>query len=116
MPLPVIDPSRLTTLRSDYGEDVTGELVADFARLGAQSGKRLSQAAADGDATEWREAAHELRGSARTMGLVRLAGLCQEIEAACADGRREKARRMTRELDGCFLEAVAALEKEGSVK
>ena len=116
MPLPVIDASRLATLRSEYGADVTGELIADFARIGAESGKRLTQAAADGDATEWREAAHELRGSARTMGLERLAGLCQGIEAACADGRRADALQMTQELDGCFLEAVAALEKEGSVE
>ncbi|MDP6573841.1 MAG: Hpt domain-containing protein [Rhodospirillales bacterium] len=116
MPLPVIDASRLATLRSDYGEDVTGELVADFARTGTELGKRLNQAAADGDAAELNETAHELRGGARTMGLERLAGLCQEIEAACTDGRHADALRMTRELDACFLESVAALEKEGSVE
>jgi hypothetical protein len=44
MPLPVTDASRLAALRSDYGEDATGELVADFARTGAEFGKRLNQA------------------------------------------------------------------------
>lgn len=86
MPLPVIDASRLAMLTSDYGEDVTGELVADFARTGTELGERLIQAAADGDAAELQDAAHELRGGARTMGLERLAGLCQEIEAASPAG------------------------------
>ena len=116
MDAPVIDPSRLATLRSEYGKDVARELIADFARIGAETGKRLSQAAADANVAEWERAAHELRGGARTMGLVRLADLCQGIEVACIDGRHEEARRMTRELDACLLEAVAALETEGSPK
>lgn len=114
--LPVIDTSRLATLRSEYGDDIARELVADFARIGAEIGKKLSQAAADGDAEEWEGAAHELRGGASTMGLVRLADLCQAIETACVEGRQEEALRMTRELEACLLEAVAALEKAGSVE
>lgn len=107
----LIDPSQLATLRADYGAEIVGELAADFVRIGGETARRLHQAAAVRDVRLWEDVAHELKGGARTMGLDRLAGLCGEIEAACAAGRIDEAARCTGELDECFAASVAALER-----
>ncbi len=48
---------------------------------------RLHAAARDADAALLRAAAHELKGSARTVGARRLSALAERLEAQAADGR-----------------------------
>ena len=107
----LIDPSQIAALRADYGAEIVSELAADFVRIGGETARRLHQAATVRDARLWEEVAHEIKGSARTMGLDRLATLCGEIEAACAAGRLDDAARCTDELDECFAASVVVLER-----
>jgi len=77
MDAPDIHPSRLAMLRPGNGNDSARELLFDFAKICAEIGAKLNQASANAKAAEWDGASLELRGGARTMGLVRLADLCQ---------------------------------------
>lgn len=71
------DIGELEDLRRDYLED-----APDLAR-------RITEAAAQGDWTALRIAAHTLKSNARDFGAVQLAGLCADLEKACIDGRPE---------------------------
>lgn len=86
--LPPIDPQVIASLRAldDGGDEFLAEIVGLFR---AESPSRLAaiRRAASADACrELVSAAHALKGSARTLGLLRLAEVCERIESVAKAG------------------------------
>lgn len=79
-----LDLDTLAELRASVGDDpeFVAELIGDFLADAPAQLESLRAAAASGDATTARRAAHTLKGNGRTFGAVKLAALCQEAEAA----------------------------------
>ena len=76
-------PQALDQLRRELGDD--GTMIAEIIALYlAQARKLLGQltaAAVENDESEIREVAHSLKGSSLAVGGIRLARLCQVLEA-----------------------------------
>ena len=97
--------------RSMTGDDQTlqAELVHMFS---AQAVLWRRLLVADAPVHTWRDAAHTLKGSARGLGLWRLAEACAEAEALARSGAKDGpkvAQALTR-LRATLDEAVQALE------
>lgn len=90
------------------GEDpaLQAELAALF-KAQAKLWERLL--VVDAPAPTWRDAAHTLKGSARGLGLWRLAEACSGVEAAARSGLRE-GPKVHRALARARKELRAALE------
>ena len=85
--------------------ELVDELLADApAQL-----ETLASAAATGDAEGARRAAHTLKGNGRTFGAARLATLCQEAEAAGANGDLEAVRASLGDIETAWGEVESAL-------
>lgn len=78
----MIDWDRLTTLRSDIGEEDFADVAFLFV---AELEETLSSLLADPDTAEPSHF-HFLRGSAANLGFVGLADACSAAEAGCAAG------------------------------
>jgi HPt (histidine-containing phosphotransfer) domain-containing protein len=83
-----LDGTVLDELRESVGDDpdFLAELVADFLADAPVQLEALRDAAATGNATTARRAAHTLKGTSRTFGAGHLASLCQEAESAATAG------------------------------
>jgi HPt (histidine-containing phosphotransfer) domain-containing protein len=76
----LISMSAAQDLIDALGLDVVRELVAHFLADSPALLGRMRQGSASGDHEAMRFAAHDLRSTARTFGLERLADLCETIE------------------------------------
>ena len=102
----VINPAGIEQLIRDYGKQTTVEFIDTFEGMAPDLRDAITDARATGDADNWHRAAHDLKGSARALGLVRLAAICRDIEIACDEGRLDDADRSTDELNEHFDEAL----------
>ena len=109
---PVLDPGVLDRLRTDYGDEMFNELSDDFRRIGESSVTEFHKAAEGDDPDPMMRYAHDLKGSAATMGLMKLSRLCQGIELACKEERLDDARRLGADLSPALAEAMGALSSE----
>ena len=100
-----LDAGVLDGLRSIEAEGAPG-FVAEIADLFEGQGRvnlhLLSEAAITGDLTTWRARLHALRGSASSVGAVRLADRCRALEERADDG----------DWAASATEALASLEHE----
>jgi HPt (histidine-containing phosphotransfer) domain-containing protein len=111
--LPPIDAQVIENLRAldDGGDEFLLEVLSVFR---AESPLRLAairRAAAGSASRELVGVAHALKGSARTLGLVRLAEVCQEIESLGKSGdcpSEEVLRRLEAEYTA-VTEALASV-------
>ncbi|MGE5503223.1 MAG: Hpt domain-containing protein, partial [Actinomycetota bacterium] len=62
-----------------------------------------------GDAEMGREAAHSAKGAGNSAGAYRFAGLCAEIEKACARGDLAAAASLLGPMDAAFEETAGAI-------
>lgn len=99
----MIDWARIIGLKEDFGEAGFGELVAIFAE---ETGPVVERLAA-GASPDPRADLHFVKGSAETMGLPELAGICRRGEAALAAGRAPDLA----ELRATYERACAALRR-----
>ncbi len=86
----VIDTSRLADLSELVSADGSGLLQALLSSFVQRSETRLEMiraAAESGDRDALRSAAHDLKGAAGTIGAVRVARLCRELELAMREDR-----------------------------
>ena len=67
-------------------QEFVSELIDELLDDAPRQLRALREAAAAGDEETARRAAHTLKGNARTFGATELSSLCQEAEAAAANG------------------------------
>ncbi|MFD1196503.1 Hpt domain-containing protein [Seohaeicola saemankumensis] len=86
-----IDHSSLKRLLDVLGNDTAElqDLLQDYIEDAPDLARRITEAAAQGDRTALRIAAHTLKSNARDFGATRLAELCAGLEKACVEGRPE---------------------------
>lgn len=106
---PVINPVGITQLLRDYGKQITVEFIDTFEGMAPGLRDAIIAARDSGDAVKWHRAAHDLKGSARALGLARLAAICRDIEVACNEDRMADADRSTDDLNEYFDEALKGL-------
>ncbi|HEX4585920.1 MAG TPA: response regulator [Burkholderiaceae bacterium] len=84
-----LDPSRLEMVRSlkNSGPQLAERVIGLYLETVPNILARLRQAALSGDALEMGRASHSLRGSSRELGAVRVAQLCEQIEAFARAGK-----------------------------
>ena len=79
----LLDPTVLDGLREIETQGAPGfvsEIVGLFANQGRATLEALSAAAATGDLTVWRSTLHTLKGSASSVGAIRLSEACHRFE------------------------------------
>jgi HPt (histidine-containing phosphotransfer) domain-containing protein len=87
--LPVVDPSVLGTLAERLGARAPAFLASLLETWETETGRRLAaldDAVAAGDADGVSRAAHAVKGGSGSMGALRLAAACAQVEAEVAAG------------------------------
>ena len=114
----VLDRQVLQGLSDSVGGDreFFAELIDEFLNDAPRQIQTLRDGAIAGDAETTRRAAHTLKGNGRTFGATEFAALCQEVEAAAADGDLEVALSRSAEIDDAWERVRAALvaERDGT--
>ncbi len=109
---PILDEGAVGNLCSLEAEGQPG-LVAEVSALFAVQGRSLLQALRDaavaGDGSAWRGGLHALRGSASTVGAVRLVESCQQLEQRPAPASLATGGPLLTGLEQAFREASEAL-------
>ncbi|MBF0193386.1 MAG: transporter substrate-binding domain-containing protein [Magnetococcales bacterium] len=113
---PILDSEVLEQLRQDCGDEIVGEFADDFRKIGRQNVDDFHQASKVDDQEKMIRKSHDLKGSAATMGMSRLARLCRKIELACKDSQLDEARNLAKGLETALSQALQALSiAEGGV-
>ena len=96
-----LDQSRLEALRSmkSAGPDLVERVVRLFLETTPRIMARLRLAASSGEAEQIGWAAHSLRGSARELGALRFAQLCEDLEVPIRTGKPIDASSILPELE-----------------
>ena len=98
-PIPILDPSQLATMT---GNDASlGIEVIDIFRQQTEIWARMLDA--DLPPTQWADAAHSLKGSALSVGALRLADICAATETL---GRSAAQQAVSRTAAAISLSAV----------
>jgi signal transduction histidine kinase/DNA-binding NarL/FixJ family response regulator/HPt (histidine-containing phosphotransfer) domain-containing protein/HAMP domain-containing protein len=84
--LVMFDPEPIDQLREMLGQDLVVELIDEFESSSIDSLNGMIRAVEAGDAKTSQREVHGLKSAAATLGLMRMAGLCQAFEAECRDG------------------------------
>ncbi|MBF0193388.1 MAG: response regulator [Magnetococcales bacterium] len=109
--LPILDPSFITKMLSDYGKTTTTDFITRFQGFALNQKDTILTAARNNDTVQWRGQVNNLKGGARSLGLAKLAGACREIECAFIDDDKETANKATHELETYLPEALKALKE-----
>ncbi len=88
-----------------------GDKFLDTARVALQD---LQSASSRRDLVAMSRLCHKLRPAAATVGAVRMAGLCQDIETACNAGDGRQAERLFAEMPALLDEVAAQLATLGA--
>jgi HPt (histidine-containing phosphotransfer) domain-containing protein len=107
-----LDTSAVRALRESIGDDAEflAELVATFLQDSPAQLAELRAAAANGSADDVRRGAHTLKSNAATFGIVRLTGLCRELENRASDGNLDGVEELVGAIGDALGEARPALE------
>lgn len=111
-PMPVLDERAVDHLRSleaDGQPGLLAEVSALFAAQGRSLLPALRDAAAAGDGPAWRDRLHALRGSAGSVGAIRLVECCEQLEQRPAPVSEAQAAPALAGLEQAFREAGDAL-------
>jgi len=105
----VVDPAAIECLREQVGSgDALERFVALFKAHTPTKLAQLHEAVEEGNEEAVRQIAHSLKGSAASLGAVRMAAVCRELESASP----AQALGLTATLEIAFADTIAALEKE----
>ena len=107
----VLDRRVLDDLRESVGGDQAflSELIDELLDEAPRHLETLREATATGDEEGARRAAHTLKGNGRTFGATELTLLCQEAEAAAANGDLDAVRTRLPAIDAAWEQVGAAL-------
>jgi CheY-like chemotaxis protein len=108
--MPFLDTAYIEQMKKDYGEETTKDFVARFEKLVPEHVEGINAAAKERNFDAWRHAAGGLKGGARTLGLVRLASVCRNIERACTNQRETDANDATIKLQEIVSESLTQLQ------
>lgn len=113
-PQPALDLQVIENLRAldDGGDEFLREVVGVFRAESPARLEAIRRAVAGGAARDLVSVAHALKGSARTLGLVRLAAVCQAIESQAKAGACPGADTL-RQLDDEYAAVTGALADAG---
>ncbi|MBT4019030.1 MAG: transporter substrate-binding domain-containing protein [Alphaproteobacteria bacterium] len=105
----VLDLGVIDALNKDYGEDSAAEFFDMFREIAPEAISGFQAAVVAGDVGQMTHFSHDLKSSAANVGLMRLSGLCRDIEMASDDGRMEEACKMGEALPVALAQALRAL-------
>jgi HPt (histidine-containing phosphotransfer) domain-containing protein len=113
-----VDRQALGKVRAMLGESTSqllAELIDTYLNDTPELLATLHAAAARGDATTFRRAAHKLRSSSVFLGATTLAGLCDEVEEAARAGIATNSIEWVRraEIEFARVKDVLELEQAG---
>jgi HPt (histidine-containing phosphotransfer) domain-containing protein len=103
---------RLRALQIEGEPDLVAELAGDFLARAPQRLERMRASLAAGNASALDFEAHTLAGGSGMLGLKRLHGHCQALEARVRDGTLTDAAPLLAEVERAFAEARVALLAE----
>jgi PAS domain S-box-containing protein len=108
--LMTIDPN---ILRSLVGDDpvMLSQLYSDFVNLNRRTVEDLISAVGERDVQQVRSIAHRLKSSSHSVGALRVAELCRQLEAAGRAGDSEAAARQVDAFEAAFNEAQSAIAR-----
>lgn len=107
----VFDNNRLEVLGTEYGRDKADDFVRLFFKTAPVLCRKALAAAEADQFEEWKFTVHDLKGSARTLGLFQLAAACRNIVHAVEDGAMDDAATSTRDLPKYLERALGALRR-----
>jgi signal transduction histidine kinase/DNA-binding response OmpR family regulator len=111
-PESILDPEILADLRElDQGRSVVAGLTTIFIDDTRSALGTVRQAIGDGDQDTIRGCAHKLRGSAGSLGAVKMAAICSELEAAPPEDT-ELQLRVLAQLEAEFERTAIALNEQ----
>ena len=102
MPVTILAPAAdLSLLIALVGNDprVLVEMLASFRLSASKLGMAIRRGVVGGTFKAVADAAHTLKSGARSVGAVRLAALCEELETAAEGGRRPDLERQLRRFE-----------------
>ena len=115
--LVVLDPGALTQLRAldpDGRHGLVGRIFSTYLTAASELLEQLNAAVQTGDAATVRRVAHTLKSSSSSIGALKFAALCADIEASIEPGRSVDFSAvqslLTRELSG-VLQAVRSTQR-----
>lgn len=94
----VIDRVVFNELRSELGQEFAAELVTTFLDEAPKMLADLKQAAAAGNADDFRRAAHSIKSNASVFGASHLADLSRELEISGLTGADPGCSKVAAEL------------------
>jgi signal transduction histidine kinase/CheY-like chemotaxis protein/HPt (histidine-containing phosphotransfer) domain-containing protein len=115
-PQPITDEATaidISVLAQFVGDDpvILQELMNDFIPPAEKTVEEIQAAFNSHSHVLIGELSHKMKSSARTIGAISLANLCEELEVAGYDGHWEKIEVLYGELAGQFAEVKACIEK-----
>jgi HPt (histidine-containing phosphotransfer) domain-containing protein len=117
-----IDPVDMAALAAfgELQEDGEPDLVVELIDLYLQEAplriEAIQRAVADADGLSLKRAAHSLKGSSGTLGVLPLAALCEELERLAADALSPEATVLVNRLEEEFVRAHNVLAYEQQVR
>ena len=110
----LLDGDAIAQLSADMGDgasEIFGDLIAALERDVEKSMPDLHVALEQGDPERLRQAAHRLKGSFASLGALKAAALCHELETVGAGGDISQAAPMVERFEGLCSESVDALKE-----
>lgn len=111
--VPLLDQATIGRLRAVQIDAGGGDLVSELAQLfiaeGATRLDQLSSALQASDANALKAHAHSLKGSASTLGALRLSSACKELERSAQEGAFGAAAERFAEIQRLYDETSLAL-------
>ena len=112
---PLVDLDVIAELRDATGGDMdfVRELVATYVGEGEDHVAALDAALAAGDVAGLVRPAHTLKSSSASVGAMRLAAICRDIEESSRSGRLDGLAGRVAEARTTWDETLAALRADG---
>ena len=107
----VIDRKTFSELQATAGADFVAELVDTFLQEAPAMLADLRDAAAAGDATRFRRAAHSLKSNSNTFGALPLGALARELELNGIGADSDSINARLHALEAEYSRAAAALKE-----
>jgi HPt (histidine-containing phosphotransfer) domain-containing protein len=111
----LLDTAVLADLRASIGDDEAflRDLIETYVLEGTANLAALRDAAGAADAAAAIRPAHTLKSSSASIGALRLADLCREIEASAREERAEGLAERVQAVDGTWLATLTSLRETG---
>lgn len=100
---------QLTTEMGDGASEIFGDLIDALDHDVERSIREMHEALEQGDSKRLRQAAHRLKGSFASLGAVKAASACQELEMIGESGDIAQTSPMIERLEALCRDSIQAL-------